>query len=603
MTDFFAPREIQTPSGPRGDGQPAWNKQRGSQMPVERYLTFAEEVEDIQLPGRTWPDKKITSAPQWCAVDLRDGNQALIDPMSPERKRRMFNLLVETGFKEIEVGFPSASQTDFDFVREIIEKDMIPDDVTIQVLVQAREHLIRRTFEACAGAKNVIVHFYNSTSKLQRRAVFRKDRDAIKKLATDAAALIKTIAADYPDTNWRWEYSPESFTGTELDFAKEVCDAVVDVMAPTPENPMIINLPSTVEMITPNVYADSIEWMHRNLNNRESIIISLHPHNDRGTGVAAAELGYMAGGDRIEGCLFGNGERTGNVDLVTLGLNMLTQGVDPQIDFSDITRIREVVEYCNQLRVPERHPYGGDLVFTAFSGSHQDAINKGLDALAQTVRPDATSSDVTWEELSETTWEVPYLPIDPKDVGRTYEAVIRVNSQSGKGGVAYIMKTDHGINMPRAMQPEFSAIVQNITDSEGGEVNSKNMWDVFATTYLDLDSPLELAHYRIDAAEEEGQDTRVAATVAYEGASREVAGTGNGPIAAFANALEQVGIDFEVQDYSQRARTAGDDADAVCYIHADVDGTSAWGVGIAGSTTRASLEAIVSAVNRSTAAN
>ncbi|WP_288750877.1 2-isopropylmalate synthase [uncultured Corynebacterium sp.] len=599
MSDFFAPREIQTPSGPRNEGQPAWNKQRGSQMPVERYLTFAQEVEDITLPDRTWPDKKITHAPQWCAVDLRDGNQALIDPMSPERKRRMFNLLVEMGFKEIEVGFPSASQTDFDFVREIIEKDMIPDDVTIQVLVQAREHLIRRTFEACAGAKNVIVHFYNSTSKLQRRVVFRKDRDQIKALATDAAELIKTIAADYPDTNWRWEYSPESFTGTELEFAKEVCDAVVAKMGATPDNPMIINLPATVEMITPNVYADSIEWMHRNLANREAVILSLHPHNDRGTGVAAAELGYLAGGDRIEGCLFGNGERTGNVDLITLGLNMLTQGVDPQIDFSDITRIRDVVEYCNQLRVPERHPYGGDLVFTAFSGSHQDAINKGLDALAQTVRPDATSEDVTWDELRDTTWEVPYLPIDPKDVGRTYEAVIRVNSQSGKGGVAYIMKTDHGINMPKAMQPEFSAVVQNITDSEGGEVNSKNMWDIFATTYLDLDTPLDLASYHIDAAEEDGEDTRVSAVVSYEGARREVQGSGNGPIAAFANALEQIGIDFEVQDYSQRARTAGDDADAACYIYADVDGTSAWGVGIAGSTTRASLEAIVSAVNRS----
>ena len=603
MSDFFAPREIQTPSGPRNEGQPAWNKQRGSQMPVDRYLTFAQEVEDITLPDRTWPDKKITHAPQWCAVDLRDGNQALIDPMSPERKRRMFNLLVEMGFKEIEVGFPSASQTDFDFVREIIEKDMIPDDVTIQVLVQAREHLIRRTFEACAGAKNVIVHFYNSTSKLQRRVVFRKDRDQIKALATDAAELIKTIAADYPDTNWRWEYSPESFTGTELEFAKEVCDAVVAKMGATADNPMIINLPATVEMITPNVYADSIEWMHRNLANREAVILSLHPHNDRGTGVAAAELGYLAGGDRIEGCLFGNGERTGNVDLITLGLNMLTQGVDPQIDFSDITRIRDVVEYCNQLRVPERHPYGGDLVFTAFSGSHQDAINKGLDALAQTVRPDATSEDVTWDELRDTTWEVPYLPIDPKDVGRTYEAVIRVNSQSGKGGVAYIMKTDHGINMPKAMQPEFSAVVQNITDSEGGEVNSKNMWDIFAQTYLDLDTPLDLASYRIDAAEEEGEDTRVSAVVSYEGARREVQGSGNGPIAAFANALEQIGIDFEVQDYSQRARTAGDDADAACYIYADVDGTSAWGVGIAGSTTRASLEAIVSAVNRSYAAN
>ena len=601
--DFFAPREIRTPSGPRNDGQPAWNKQRGSQMPVDRYLAFAQEVEDIALPDRTWPDKKITHAPQWCAVDLRDGNQALIDPMSPERKRRMFNLLVEMGFKEIEVGFPSASQTDFDFVREIIENDMIPDDVTIQVLVQAREHLIRRTFEACAGAKNVIVHFYNSTSKLQRRVVFRKDREQIKQLATDAGELIKTIAKDYPDTNWRWEYSPESFTGTELDFALEVCDAVVDTMEATPEQPIIINLPATVEMITPNVYADSIEWMHRNLKKRDSVILSLHPHNDRGTGVAAAELGFLAGGDRIEGCLFGNGERTGNVDLVTLGLNMLTQGVDPQIDFSDITRIREVVEYCNQLRVPERHPYGGDLVFTAFSGSHQDAINKGLDALAQNIRPDATSSDVTWEELRETTWEVPYLPIDPKDVGRTYEAVIRVNSQSGKGGVAYIMKTDHGINMPKAMQPEFSAVVQNITDSEGGEVNSKNMWDIFATTYLDLESPLALSHYRIDAAEEEGEDTRVTASVDYEGARREIAGTGNGPIAAFANALEQLGIDFEVQDYSQRSRSAGDDADAACYIHADVDGTSAWGVGIAGSTTRASLEAIVSAVNRSVSAN
>ncbi|OFP37180.1 2-isopropylmalate synthase [Corynebacterium sp. HMSC071B10] len=596
--EFFVPREIRTPDGPKNEGQPAWNKQRGSQMPVDRYLSFAEEVEDITLPDRTWPDKKITVAPQWCAVDLRDGNQALIDPMSPERKRRMFNLLVEMGYKEIEVGFPSASQTDFDFVREIIEQDMIPDDVTIQVLVQAREHLIRRTFEACAGAKNVIVHFYNSTSKLQREVVFRKDRPAIKKLATDAAELIKTIAEDYPDTNWRWQYSPESYTGTELEFAKEVCDAVVDIMEPTPADPIIINLPSTVEMISPNVYADSIEWMHRNLAHRESIILSLHPHNDRGEGVAAAELGYMAGADRIEGCLFGNGERTGNVDLVTLGLNMLTQGVDPQIDFSDINKIRQTVEYCNQLRVPERHPYGGDLVFTAFSGSHQDAINKGLDALAQRVRPNASSNDVSWEELRETTWEVPYLPIDPKDVGRTYEAVIRVNSQSGKGGVAYIMKTDHGINMPKAMQPEFSAIVQSITDSEGGEVNSKNMWDIFAGTYLDLDTPLELVDYEVTGAVAEDDDSAVKVTVEYRGERHEIHGTGNGPIAAFANALESLGIDFEVQDYSQRSRSAGDDADAACYIYADVDGTSAWGVGIAGSTTRASLKAITSAVNR-----
>ena len=599
-TDSFisAPRDITTPSGPRREGQPAWNKQRGSSMPVDRYLSFATEVEPVELPDRTWPNKTITAAPQWCAVDLRDGNQALIDPMSPQRKHRMFDLLVKMGYKEIEVGFPSASQTDFDFVREIIEGDKIPDDVTIQVLVQAREHLIRRTFEACEGAKNVIVHFYNSTSKLQRRVVFRKDRPAIKKLATDAAELIKSIAQDYPETNWRWEYSPESFTGTELDFAAEVCDAVVDIMEATPENPMIINLPSTVEMITPNVYADQIEWMHRNLAKRDSIILSLHPHNDRGEGIAAAELGYLAGADRIEGCLFGNGERTGNVDLVTLGLNMLTQGVDPQIDFSDLPKIRETVEYCNQLRVPERHPYGGELVFTAFSGSHQDAINKGLDALAQEVRPGAINTDVSWEELRGTTWEVPYLPIDPKDVGRDYQAVIRVNSQSGKGGVAYIMKTDHGINMPRAMQAEFSSAVQAVTDAEGGEVNSKNMWDIFATEFLDRTAPLELVSFQVDNSTTDEENAKVTATVVYNGERHVVSGSGNGPIAAYANALEGVGIDFEVIDYSQQSRTAGDDAEAACYIAADVNGTQVWGAGIAGSTTRASINAITSAVNR-----
>ncbi|MDN6245035.1 MAG: 2-isopropylmalate synthase, partial [Corynebacterium casei] len=531
-------------------------------------------------------------------VDLRDGNQALIDPMSPARKHRMFELLVKMGFKEIEVGFPSASQTDFDFVREIIERDLIPEDVTIQVLVQAREHLIRRTFEACEGAKNVIVHFYNSTSKLQRRVVFRKDKSAIKQLATDAAELIKTIAADYPNTNWRWEYSPESFTGTELDFAVDVCNAVVDIMEATPENPMIINLPSTVEMITPNVYADSIEWMHRNFAKRDSIIMSLHPHNDRGEGVAAAELGYLAGADRIEGCLFGNGERTGNVDLVTLGLNMMTQGVDPQIDFTDIAGIRSTVEYCNQLRVPERHPYGGDLVFTAFSGSHQDAINKGMDALADSVRPGATNTDVTYEELRETTWEVPYLPIDPKDIGRDYEAVIRVNSQSGKGGVTYIMKTDHGIKMPRAMQPEFSSVVQAITDAEGGEVNSKQMWDVFNQEYLERTTPLEVTAFEIDNADSDDKDATVAATVIYNGKETQISGTGNGPIAAYANALEKLEIDFEVLEYSQHARSAGDDAEAACYIGADVNGMKMWGVGIAGSTTRASLRAMTSAVNR-----
>ena len=596
-----APREITTPSGPARDGQPAWNKQRGSSMPFHRYLPFEQEVEVIDLPDRTWPSKKITHAPQWCAVDLRDGNQALIDPMSPQRKHRMFDLLLKMGYKEIEVGFPSASQTDFNFVREIIEQNKIPDDVTIQVLVQAREHLIRRTFEACAGAKNVIVHFYNSTSKLQRRVVFRKDKAAIKKLATDAATLIKTIAADYPDTNWRWEYSPESYTGTELSFAKEVCDAVVDIMDATPEHPMIINLPSTVEMITPNIYADSIEWMHRNLEKRDSIILSLHPHNDRGTGVASAELAYLAGADRIEGCLFGNGERTGNVDLVTLGLNMLTQGVDPQIDFSDLPTIRETVEYCNQLRVPERHPYGGDLVFTAFSGSHQDAINKGLDALANEVRPGAINTEVSWDELRETTWEVPYLPIDPKDVGRDYEAVIRVNSQSGKGGVAYIMKTDHGINMPRAMQGEFSAVVQEVTDSEGGEVNSKNMWDIFATEYLDRTTPLEQVSTSIKNAETPDADTTLNVDVIYNGEKKSITGTGNGPIAAYANALEALGIDFEVIEYSQQARTAGDDAEAACYVAADVNGSKIWGVGIAGSTTTASLRAMTSAINRALA--
>lgn len=444
----------------------------------------------------------------------------------------------------------------------------------------------------------MIVHFYNSTSKLQRRVVFRKDRPAIKALATDAAQLIKTIAQDYPDTNWRWEYSPESFTGTELDFAKEVCDAVAEIMEPTPENPLIINLPSTVEMITPNIYADSIEWMHRNLNNRESLIISLHPHNDRGEGVAAAELGYLAGADRIEGCLFGNGERTGNVDLVTLGLNMLTQGVDPQIDFSDIAQIRRTVEYCNQLRVHERSPYGGELVFTAFSGSHQDAINKGLDAMAANVHPQASSSDVAWEELRETTWEVPYLPIDPKDIGRDYEAVIRVNSQSGKGGVAYIMKTDHGIAMPRAMQVDFSRVVQTVTDAEGGEVDSKTMWDIFANEYLETKSPVEQLSVSVQNAETEDKDATVTAKVIHDGEERSIEGTGNGPIAAYADALGNLGLDIEVLEYSQHARSAGEDAEAACYILATVNGSSVWGVGIAGSTTYASLKALVSAANR-----
>lgn len=593
-----APRDISTPAGPRPDGQPAWNKQRNSSMPVKRYHPFEVEVEKIELPDRTWPDKVVDSAPQWCAVDLRDGNQALIDPMSSERKHRMFELLVRMGYKEIEVGFPSASQTDFDFIRDIIENNLIPDDVTIQVLVQAREHLIRRTFEACEGAKNVIVHLYNSTSILQRNVVFRKDKDSIKKLATDAAQLIKEIATEYPNTNWRWEYSPESFTGTEVAYAKEVCDAVVEVMDPTPENPIILNLPSTVEMTTPNVYADAIEWMHRNLNRRDSIILSLHPHNDRGTGVAAAELGYMAGADRIEGCLFGNGERTGNVCLVTLGLNLLTQGVDPQIDFSDIEQIRRTVEYCNQLRVPERHPYGGDLVFTAFSGSHQDAVNKGLDAMAAKLRPGASHTDVSWEELQDIEWEVPYLPIDPKDVGRTYEAVIRVNSQSGKGGVAYIMKTDHGLTLPRPMQVEFSSVVQNVTDTEGGEVESKHMFDIFAQEYLDRTTPLEQVSMQVDAAKTENDTATITAQIRFNGKDVTVTGTGNGPVSAYANALESIGVDVEVQEYTQHALSAGDDAAAAAYIYAEVNGQKVWGVGIARSITYASLKAVTSAVNR-----
>lgn len=598
-----APARVNKPEGEIPAGQAPWNKQRNTSMATKRYQPYDVEVQDFTLPDRTWPDKRFTVAPQWCAVDLRDGNQALIDPMSPERKRRMFELLVQMGYKEIEVGFPSASQTDFDFVREIIEDGLIPDDVTIQVLVQAREHLIRRTFEACEGAKNVIVHFYNSTSILQREVVFRKDREGIKKIATDAAELIKDIAKDYTGTNWRWEYSPESYTGTEVEYAKEVCDAVTAVMEPTPENPMIINLPSTVEMITPNVYADSIEWMHRNLERRDSIILSLHPHNDRGTGVATAELGFLAGADRIEGCLFGNGERTGNVCLVTLGLNLFTQGIDPQIDFSDIDLIRRTVEYCNQLRVPERHPYGGDLVYTAFSGSHQDAVNKGLDAIASKVQEGAKSGDLTDEQLRNQVWEVPYLPIDPKDVGRSYEAVIRVNSQSGKGGVAYIMKTDHGLDLPRTMQVDFSNVVQSVTDTEGGEVNSKAMWDIFAQEYLDRTAPIEVIALTVDSPQSESEETKVKANLMYHGENITIVGVGNGPLAALANALKELDINIEVAEYVQHARTAGDDAEAAAYILADANGRTVWGCGIAGSITYASLKAVVSAANRALAAD
>ncbi|MGY0502704.1 2-isopropylmalate synthase [Nocardia sp. FBN12] len=586
-----ASRTISAPGKPAPADQPAWNTQKNSSMPSFRYRPFAEEVEPVTVPDRTWPDKIIDRAPAWCAVDLRDGNQALIDPMSPARKRRMFDLLVRMGYKEIEVGFPAASQTDFDFVREIIEDGAVPADVTIQVLTQCRPELIERTFEACAGAPNVIVHFYNSTSILQRRVVFRADRDAVKKIATDAASLCLEIEKRYPDTEWRYEYSPESYTGTELDYAREVCDAVSAIIAPTPAKPLIINLPATVEMATPNVYADSIEWMHRNLARRDSIVLSLHPHNDRGTAVAAAELGYQAGADRIEGCLFGNGERTGNVCLVTLGMNMFSRGIDPQINFSDIDEVRRTVEYCNQLAVAERHPYGGDLVYTAFSGSHQDAINKGLDAMKATA--DAQDADV-----SDIVWEVPYLPIDPKDVGRTYEAVIRVNSQSGKGGVAYIMKTDHGLVLPRRLQIEFSQAIQSITDGEGGEVTPKEMWDVFATEYLNPILPLERIKQKVTAAETDGGVDSIVATVKVEGAEQEISGSGNGPLAAFVDAIATVGFDVRVLDYSEHAMSAGDDAQAAAYVEVAIGDKVVWGVGIATSITTASLRAVVSAVNR-----
>jgi len=591
---YVSARTITTPAGPPRPGQPSWNTQRGSSMPVHRYRPFADEVEQIRLPDRTWPDTVIEHAPLWCAVDLRDGNQALIDPMSPARKLRMFHLLVRMGYKEIEVGFPSASQTDFDFVREIIEQNAIPDDVTIQVLTQCRPELIERTFQACHGAPNVIVHFYNSTSILQRRVVFRADREEVKRIATDGARKCLEEAAKHPGTRWRYEYSPESYTGTELVYAKEVCDAVADVINPTPDWPLIVNLPATVEMTTPNVYADSIEWMSRNLARRDSIILSLHPHNDRGTAVAAAELGFSAGADRIEGCLFGNGERTGNVCLVTLGLNLFSRGVDPQIDFSNIDEIRRTVEHCNQLPVAERHPYGGDLVYTAFSGSHQDAINKGLDAMK-------IAADQEDMDEGDIVWQVPYLPIDPKDVGRTYEAVIRVNSQSGKGGVAYIMKADHGLALPRRLQIEFSQVIQRIAEGsggEGGEVSSKEMWDVFADEYLAPVQPLERMRQRVTGSEVDGGTDVIEAVVKIDGVETAIRGEGNGPLAAFVDALGVIGIDVRVLDYSEHAMSAGEEAAAAAYVEASVGGHTVWGVGIATSITTASLRAVVSAVNR-----
>ncbi|GAA5163155.1 MULTISPECIES: 2-isopropylmalate synthase [Amycolatopsis] len=579
---------IRKPARPAPADQPAWNAQRGSSMPYHRYQPWYRLVEDIQLPDRTWPEKRIERAPLWCAVDLRDGNQALIDPMSPARKRKFFDLLVRMGYKEIEVGFPAASQTDFDFVREIIEDGAIPEDVRIQVLTQCRPELIERTFRALEGAPRAIVHIYNSTSILQRRVVFREEREGIKKIALQAADLVVEYAQKYSDTDFRFQYSPESYTGTELSYAAEVCNAVTDIWQPTPERPVILNLPATVEMATPNVYADSIEWMGRNLDRRDSVILSLHPHNDRGTGIAAAELGYQAGADRIEGCLFGNGERTGNVDLVALGMNLFSQGIDPQIDFSDIDEIKRTVEYCNQLPVHERTPWGGDLVFTAFSGSHQDAINKGFDALHRA----AEKAGVPVDEFP---WEVPYLPIDPKDVGRSYEAVIRVNSQSGKGGVAYIMKTEHQLDLPRRLQIEFSQVIQRYTDSEGGEVDPRTMWDAFAKEYLETESPLQLVSQHVTA----NGDYRLRATVRVDGEEQEITGTGNGPIAAFFDALSTIGYDVRLMDYSEHTLTPGDDSRAASYIECAIGDKVYWGVGIDPSIVTASLRAVVSAVNRS----
>ncbi len=564
------------------------NPQVPSAMPFHRYRSF----QPIALSDRTWPGTVIDTAPRWCAVDLRDGNQALIDPMTPDRKRRMFDLLVAMGYKEIEVGFPSASQTDFDFVRQLIDEGAIPDDVVIQVLTQSREHLIARTFEAIEGAEQAIVHLYNSTSTLQRRVVFGLDREGIIDIAVHGAQLCAKYAQD-TDTDVFFEYSPESYTGTELDFALEVCNRVIEVWEPTPERKVIINLPATVEMATPNVYADSIEWMSRHLARRDSVILSLHPHNDRGTAVAAAELGYMAGADRIEGCLFGNGERTGNVCLVTLGMNLFSQGIDPQIDFSDIDDIRRTVEYCNQLPVHERHPYGGDLVYTAFSGSHQDAINKGLKAMSE----DAAAADTDVDDFR---WEVPYLPIDPKDVGRSYEAVIRVNSQSGKGGVAYIMRTENKLDLPRRLQIEFSQVVQHHTDDEGGEVLPDEMWRIFTDEYLpDPAAPWgRLTLVSVNQESAVGGETVVTAILRDGDQEVRLDGTGNGPIAAFCEALSRHGIDVRVLDYAEHAMSSGGDANAASYLECAIGDRVLWGVGIDPSIVTSSLKAIVSAVNR-----
>ncbi len=540
--------------------------------PTNKYKAF----EPINLKDRKWPNKVIQEAPVWCSVDLRDGNQALIEPMGSERKNRMFSLLCKLGFKEIEVGFPSASKTDFDFVRDLIENKKIPSDVNIQVLTQARKELIIKTFDSLKGASKGIIHFYNSTSTLQRKVVFDQDKDGIKKIAVDAAKLIKDLAIENSETEWTFEYSPESFTGTELEYAREVCDEVVDILSPASKNKIIINLPATVEMSTPNIYGDQIEWMNNNLKNRDNICISLHPHNDRGTAVAASEFGLMAGADRVEGTLFGNGERTGNVDIVTIALNMLTQGIEPKLDFSNINSVMREVEYCNQLPVHPRHPYAGDLVFTAFSGSHQDAIKKGFQAIKQSNDPK---------------WEVPYLPIDPADLGRNYEAVVRINSQSGKGGVAFLLEKDHGVSLPRRLQISLSQEIQKIADESGKEITSNEVWNIFESNYL---KPVNNFLYIKHTSSSKDEIHSLQLTMKMNDKEVHIEGSGNGPIDSFINGIsENMGITLKVADYQQSAISSGSDAKAAAYIELEKDDKTFWGVGINPNTTRASFDAII----------
>lgn len=549
-------------------------------MPIHKYEPF----QPIDLPDRQWPSRQITKCPIWCSVDLRDGNQALIEPMGPERKLRMFRTLTAMGFKEIEVGFPAASETDFAFVRQIIEEDLIPEDVTIQVLTQSRDELIRRTFEAVDGARRAIVHLYNSTSTTQRRVVFQQDREGIKQIAVDGAKLIKELIPTVPNTDIVHQYSPESFTQTELDYALEVCEAVMDVWEPTPERKTIINLPATVEVASPNVYADQIEWMHRGFSRRDCVVLSLHPHNDRGTGVAAAEFGVMAGADRIEGTLFGNGERTGNVDVITLAMNMVSQGIDSKLDMRNMRELRAVAEYCNQLPVHPRHPYAGDLVFTAFSGSHQDAINKGLKAM------EAANSD---------RWDVPYLPIDPEDIGASYEAVIRINSQSGKGGVSYIMETEYGVQMPRALQIEFSRVVQEISDDTGTEQRPEDIWSAFQKEYLDATSPFEFVEHQTRPETHASERRVLTATVKKDGKETKLEGRGNGPIDAYVDALKKAsGKEITVFSYSEHSVGVGSDATAIAFVEAEVEGKRLYGVGRNPNIVAASLIAVTCAVNR-----